>query len=329
MADYDVVVFGTVNPDIIVYPLRGLKQVHTRMISFKRKIRSAGPGAHGAIALSRLGLKCCSIDAVGPDIFGRFIVDELKRFGVDTEHMKGYSGEEMFTIWIVDERGEGKTMIAAPPSKPIFASFDEAMSFFEKIPKGKMIYLGHWFWPYLNLFSEPRGKPSHKILHLAKERGFSIVLDINYNVWMEKRPPKNEVRELKKSLKYVDVLVPNLLDARILVGSKSPKESSQSLLKLGPEIIGLKMGNKGCYVASKEESVYIPSLKVKVKDTIGAGDIFGSAFAYGWLKGWKPKKIGTFANAAAAFFISHENLYEKFPTPNQVHDFLKKEKFNV
>lgn len=276
-----------------------------------------------AITLARLGLKTCSVDAVGSDIFGRFMAEELERFGVDTKHMKVYSGEEMFTISIVDRKGEGGTMIATPPSEPIFHSSNEMISFFKDMPRGKVFYLGHWFWPYLNLLGV-EDSPKHDVLRSIKERGFSIVLDVNYKA--EGEPSESEMDEFRRALKYVDVLLPNLQDARIIVGSGSVEETVRSLLGLGPEVVGLKLGDKGCYVASEEESARVPPFKVEVEDTTGAGDIFGGAFTYGWLKGWKVGEIGKFANAAAAFFISHQDLNEKFLTANQVHEFLKKER---
>jgi sugar/nucleoside kinase (ribokinase family) len=321
MTNYDVVVFGTVNPDIVVYPPEGIKLAYSRLsFSLKRAIRPAGPGGYAAITFARLGLRTCSIDAVSKGVFGQYIKEELERFGVDTKHMIPYSGEEMFTISIVDEKGEGGTMIAAPPSEPIFNSFQEMMLFFNNMPKATIFYLGHWFWPYLNLVRE-KNIPKYEILHTIKQNGFSIALDINYKA--KEDPDQNEVVMLKKALEYVDVLLPNVRDAKIIAKLNSIEDIATSLLELGPKIVGIKLGERGSYIASKRGNVYVPSFNVKVEDTTGAGDVFGAAFTFGWLKGWNIDKIGKFANAVAAIFISNSKLDKKFPTFNQVNEFLK------
>ena len=320
--NYDAVVYGFVNPDLIMYPPKGERITFAREIFCHRAtVRPAGPGGYTAITMARLGLRCCSIDKVGSDIFGRFMIGELNRFGVDTKYMKVLQDDEPgFTVSIVGKGGEGGTMIAAVPRWTLTTSFEEILSSLKNAPDGKVFYIGVWFPSIL-----PKLKGEHvlEIFRYAKERGFLVGMDINYKP--KEGPSREEVRELKNALKYVDVLIPNLRDAEIIVGSKSPRESAHSLLQLGPKIVGLKMGGKGCYVVSKEESALISGHKVNVVDTAGAGDVFDGAFVYGWLKGWKPREIASFANATSALYISQE-VDEIFPTAQQVYDFLKRKK---
>jgi len=244
----------------------------------------------------------------------------MKRLGLETGYIKFYSGNNLFVVSVV-QNGEGGTMIAYVPQELLSTSFNEVSSMIKNAPDGKILYVFSWFWS--SLLPKLKGKPMHKILRYAKKKGFSIVLDVNYKP--KENPSRYEVKEFKKSLKYVDVLLPNLRDAEIIVGRKPLAKTAYSLLQFGPKIVGLKAGDKGSYVASKEESGYIPPFKVKVLDTTGAGDIYGGAFTYGWLKGWKPKKIATFANAASAFGISHEKK-SKYPTVRQIQELLRKTK---
>jgi len=321
---YDVVICnGFLHPDIIMYPPKGQKITFMRVLAaYKVEIR-LGAGAYSGMMMSRLGLRCCYIDKVGSDIFGLFTVKEMKRFGLDTRYIKVYPGNNIFCV-IVTQNGEGGTMVCYYPKESLSTSLNEVLSAIRNAPEGKILYLFSWFWSFF--FPKLKGKPTHKILHYAKKKGFSIVLDVNYKP--KENPPKYEVEELKKTLKDVDVLLPNLRDAEIIVGQKPLAETAYSLLQLGPKIVGLKLGDKGCYVASKEESGHVPPFKVEVLDTTGAGDIFGGVFTYGWLKGWKPKKIATFANAASAFAISHEKK-NKYPTLRQIQELSRKFNFGT
>jgi len=318
---FDVVIANAIlHPDIIMYPTKGHKITFMRVLFVPAMEIRSGAGAYAGLAMSRLGLRCCYVDKLGSDMFGRFTRDELEHHGLDMRHVNFYPGSSSFCVSIV-QNGEGGTIICYLPPERLSISFNEMSSMFRKAPDGKIIYMFTWFWSWL--FPKLKGTPTHKIIRHAKKRGFSIVLDVNYKP--KENPSKCEIRELKKSLKYVDVLLPNLRDAEIIIGRKPLAETAHSLLQLGPKIVGLKASDKGSYFASKEESGYIPPFKVRVLDTTGAGDIFGGAFTYGWLKGWKPKKIATFANAASAFGISHEEK-NKYPTLRQIQEFLRKAK---
>lgn len=307
---------GFPHPDIIMYLPKGQKITSTRMIAVPKMEIRLGAGVYIGMTMSRLGLRCCHIDKVGSDLFGAFTINEMKRLGLDTKHMKVYPGNNLFCV-ITIQKGEG-TILCYFPQEVLSTSFNEILSIVRDAPDSKVLYLFSWFWSFT--FNKLKGKPTHKILHYAKKKGMSIVMDANYK--LKEPPPQHDLEELKKALKYVDVFIPNLYDAEIIIGRKPLAEVAHSLLQFGPKIVGLKAGEKGCYVASKEGTYHIEPLKVKVLDTVGAGDVYGGAFTYGWLRGWEPKKIATFANAASAFFISHKE--EKYPTLRQIQELLRK-----
>ena len=60
------------------------------------------------------------------------------------------------------------------------------------------------------------------------------------------------------------------------------------------------MGSEGCLIASDANLHHIPSFKVSVVDTTGAGDAFMGGLSYALLQGWNHARVGVFANACAA-----------------------------
>src|ERR671930_1848440 len=85
MADFDLLVLGDVNPDLV---LRG--DVHPSFGQVEQLIEDAqlvvgGSGAIMACGASRLGLSTVVCGVVGDDVFGRFMVAALDEAGVDTE----------------------------------------------------------------------------------------------------------------------------------------------------------------------------------------------------------------------------------------------------
>ncbi len=328
---YDVVVFGLSNPDIVVYPPEGIKLTPRRITFVNRyMIRLGGPGSITAAALARLGLRTSFVGNIGKGVLGELIKRMLKEMNVDTRNAIEYP-DELFTIVLVDEKGEGGTMIATLPMSPLFPSSSSIITHFKTISKAKILFIAHWFWPYLRLF-EIEDIPKCEVIRELKKMGYIIALDINYKAKDE--PEEHDVYELACSLKYIDILLPNEFDAKI-VGRRLFRTSSiesivQGFLRLGPRIIGLKMGERGCYVVSQKSKCVIPAFVVKnIVDTAGAGDVFNAAFIYGWLKGWDIVSIGRFANAVAAYYITHPDPKKKFPTYYDVVKFLKYKQFNL
>jgi sugar/nucleoside kinase (ribokinase family) len=52
----------------------------------------------------------------------------------------------------------------------------------------------------------------------------------------------------------------------------------QEVLKMGPKIVVVTNGCNGVYVASDNHIIFCPSMKIKVTNTVGGGDAFGSCF---------------------------------------------------
>jgi ribokinase len=64
--------------------------------------------------------------------------------------------------------------------------------------------------------------------------------------------------------------------------------------------VAITMGGEGCLMARAEKISHMPSFKVQVTDTTGAGDAFMGGLSYALLQGWDDERVGRFANACAA-----------------------------
>jgi fructokinase len=74
--------------------------------------------------------------------------------------------------------------------------------------------------------------------------------------------------------------------------------------KFGWEAVCVTRGESGCALAVGDDYVEAKGFKVRVADTVGAGDAFAAAFVHGLGRGWSPLAIADFANRVGALVAS-------------------------
>jgi fructokinase len=75
--------------------------------------------------------------------------------------------------------------------------------------------------------------------------------------------------------------------------------------RFGWEAICVTRGEAGCVLLVSDSYVEAKGYKVRVADTVGAGDAFAAAFVHGLGKGWPAQEVADFANRVGALVASH------------------------
>jgi len=86
--------------------------------------------------------------------------------------------------------------------------------------------------------------------------------------------------------------------------------------------VGLKLGEKGCYLKTGNEEFRLPAFKVKAVDLTGAGDSFIAGFLTGINKGFSIEKSGRLANAVGAMCISSLGATTGVKTLKETMEFM-------
>jgi sugar/nucleoside kinase (ribokinase family) len=145
----------------------------------------------------------------------------------------------------------------------------------------------------------------------ARQAGVKVCFDGNHP-----RPG------LEALLPLVDWLVVAEPFPAAQTGLEDPEAAARALLDLGPELVVVTLGERGCAVWTRQEHFRVPGFPVKAVDTTGAGDAFHGAFLYARLQGWDLRRVVTFANAAAALNCRTLGGRRGLPTRAQVDDLL-------
>jgi sugar/nucleoside kinase (ribokinase family) len=279
---FDILVAGEINPDLIlagdVAPEFG--QVEKLVDSATLTIGSSS--AIFACGAARLGLKVAFIGVCGDDVFGRFMLDEMQKRGVDVEnvivHPNGFTG-----LSVILTRGADRAILTHPGLISALQASDIPDSL---LRQARHLHVASYF---LQTALQP---DLPNLFRRAHSLELTISLDTNYD-------PSEKWSGFDELLSVTNVFLPNEKEALSLSG-ESNIDLAADRLKVKVETLAIKMGAEGALGISQNQKVRAASIPVHVVDTVGAGDSFDAGFLFGHLKGWGLEKSLRFACVCGA-----------------------------
>jgi sugar/nucleoside kinase (ribokinase family) len=266
-----------------------------------------GPFPSGAPAIfidsaARMGkpfnLSTGFIGVIGNDEFGKCILEKLHNDNVDTSQIR-ITNKLTTGIAFNQYNSDGsRKFIFAQGAAGETSELDINEEYFQGI---KNI---HIMGSALSITNKSRDA-CYKAIDIAQRKNPKVIVSFDPNLRPEMLDLKTIITISKPILEKTDILLPSGEEAEHLAGLKGPENACRKLLEMGPKIVVLKQGHKGCTVFTSDEikGLRIKGLKVVEKDPTGAGDCFGGAFIIGYLVGWELEKIAKFANAVGALKV--------------------------
>lgn len=302
---FDVLAFGRLGVDI--YPLQsgvGLEEVRT----FGKFL--GGSAANVSVAAARHGRHVALISRVGDDPFGRYLLAELERLGVDNRFVA------------VDD-----TLKTPVTFCEIFPPDDFPLYFYRE-PKAPdlnvppvdldldAVRAARILWITATGLSQEPSRAAHHAALQARTAGHTV-FDLDYRP-MFWAGPADAHAQMTRALEHATVAVGNREECEVAVGESEPERAADALLERGVELAIVKQGPKGVLAKTREESVVVPPHHVDVVNGLGAGDAFGGALCHGLLAGWDLERLLRFANVAGAIVASRLECSTAMPTESEV-----------
>lgn len=228
---------------------------------------SGGGGTNAAATFAKQGLKVAYCGAVGEDISGREIIEELKELGIDTQFILKTKKSETNHSIILSSGGKDRTILIYRGASGLLQKKD---IHWQKLK-------ARWF--YLGPLSGELSKITEDIIDFAHKNKIKIALNPGNS--QLSLPPEI----LKRILRKIDILILNQEEASLL--AKIPYNQEKEIFKkidgLCPGIVIMTKGPGGM-VASDNRYLYrAKPPKTKVVDRTGAGDSFASGFLSGYI----------------------------------------------
>jgi len=280
--EYDVLVAGEINPDLIlsgdVEPAFG--QVEKVVDSAVLTVGSSS--VIFACGAARLGLRVAFIGKCGDDLFGRFMLEEMRKRTVDTSPV--IVDPLLSTgLTVILNKGDDRAMLTFPGAIGALRA-DEIPN--DLLRRAHHLHVASYF---LQDALRP-GLPD--LFRRARALGLTTSLDTNYD-------PTERWEGLDQLLPLTDVFLPNATEACALTGVPDVEEAAARLARI-VRVVAVKLGAEGALGMQGEQMARVSSLPVAVVDTVGAGDNFDAGFLYGYLHGWpleRALRLGTVCGA--------------------------------
>jgi 5-dehydro-2-deoxygluconokinase len=307
----DALIVGRSGVDI--YPLQvgvGLEEV----TSFGKFL--GGTAANVAVATARLGRRVALISGVGDDPFGRFVSRELARLGVDNSYLvTDPQHATPVTFCEIFPPDNFPLYFYRKPTAPDLQVHADDIDM-DAVRDARL------YWSTVTGLSEEPSRSAHFAAFQARERNPFTVLDLDWRpMFWESSAAAGE--HIRRALAHVTVAVGNREECEVAVGESDPSRAADALLDLGVELAIIKQGPKGVLGRTRNTSVTVAPIPVKVVNGLGAGDSFGGSLCHGLLGGWSLEKTLRYANAAGAIVASRLECSTAMPTAAEVADLAE------
>lgn len=317
-------IIGSVSPKSISYLPDGQPDMANIL---GRKLKASGPivpnvgggAANVARNFLKQGLKSAVLGRISNDFFGRWLQDQLPRFGIDLS---------LLQVHQIPEDAPTDYPLTTGVSQVIsIEGFDRTINTWKG--SGDDLRLNEVDWTrllnakglYISNFSSKQD-PDFLEVMVTKARKNNLTVAFN--------PGKSQISEglekLTPVLQNVDILSVNLGEAQELSGLPPESTLEERLKKLksaGPRIVIITDGKNGAFACDGTHQYHAPVFRAEVKSTLGAGDAFCSTFMAAYME--NPTDIGRAllrASANSASVVSHVGAQKGLMAPTEIDAFI-------
>ncbi|QLJ00310.1 ribokinase [Streptomyces sp. NEAU-sy36] len=297
MYDYDLLVVGSANADLVIGVERRPGAGET-VLGSDLSVHPGGKGANQAVAAARLGARTALLARVGDDGHGRLLLDSLRSAGVDPAGVLAGGAPTGVALITVDPSGDN-SIVVSPGANARLTPADVRAA--EGLLRASRVVSAQLEIPLETVEEVVRGLPT----------GTRFVLNPS--------PPRPLPAEV---LAACDPLIVNEHEARVLLGGagagEEPEDWARGLLALGPRSVVVTLGAEGALVHDGSGATRVASVKVDAVDTTGAGDAFTAALAWRLGTGASLAEAAGYAARVGAAAVTKPGAQESYPTAEEV-----------
>jgi D-tagatose-1,6-bisphosphate aldolase subunit GatZ/KbaZ len=289
----DVAIVGELNPDLIVYGA-------PRELPEEREVLASGftltLGSSSAILahnLSLLGSKVTFSSRVGGDALGQMCCRWLQDAGVRVDHVVQSASGSNTGITVILPFATTRRILTYPGAMFEMGIDDLDLDY---LATAKHFHLSSLF------LHRKLSADIPELFREMKRRGLTTSLDTNDD------PEDKWAGVLEDVLPLVDVLL--CTESELAKMAKAEPAAERMSAKV--PLLVVKRGAAGASAYFEGQRIDVPSLRVEVKDSVGAGDTFDAGFLHKWVRKAPLETCLAYGNLAGGLSVTRSGGTEAF-----------------
>lgn len=256
-----IAVVGSANIDLTTFAERFPKPGET-IFGQKFDLGFGGKGANQAVAARLCGADVFMVARVGSDLFGPATIENFKKLGIDTTHVKQIDGMSSGVAPIfVEPDGQNRILVVKGANDEVRPADVDAAA--ETLKSADCIVLQ---------FEIPLETVYHTVA-FSRTNGIRCIVN----------PAPAQPVDLA-ALSGLDYFVPNETEAEAITGVavsnvEDATSCAEHLIAGGVNGVIVTLGARGCLLAHRDSKTHLPAFEVNSVDSTGAGDAFIGSFA--------------------------------------------------
>jgi sulfofructose kinase len=257
-----------------------------------------GQMATALAACAGFGLNTAYLGAVGHDHNGRLILSELQQRGVDVSNVMTRECANRFAVITVDETSGERIVLWDRDDRLNLRTRDVNAGL---IANARVVHV-----------DDEDQEAAIAVAAAARSAGVPCTSDIDRIT--------DRTNDLVAAVS-IPIFAQHVLPA--ITGETDLARALQAVRRSHTGTLCVTLGASGAMLLAGDELVSEPAFAVTAVDTTGAGDVFRAAFIYAMLKGYPPRQMLRFANAAAAVSVTRAGAMAGVPSLPDVERMFK------
>ena len=304
------IVFGRAGMDMFASP-PGVKAEEAE--TFQSGL--GGSSANICAGVCKLGGAAGLVTSVSADAVGRFCMNQLARYGVDTEYCKPVGGEYRTSLAVYESTMDNFQLVIYRNGA---VDFQVTEADVDRVRYGEwtaLVTAGTVF------AAEPSRSATFRAYDNAKAAGLPVIFDIDYRPYSWPSPQvASEV--LTRAGEASDMIVGNDEEFGFMAGGIDKGLAKARELAEGGRLVIYKMGAEGAVTFWQGEEIRTGIYPVTAVKPNGAGDAFMAGLLAGIAGGQGLREAVLQGSACAAIVVSKPGCAAAMPTPDILAAFL-------
>ncbi|ROU03705.1 PfkB family carbohydrate kinase [Histidinibacterium lentulum] len=270
-----------------------------------------GSAGNIAAGLARQGRAAALISAVSDDAVGRFVLAELRRYGVGSAHVAVKGGATRTSLAVTETRGAPETVIYRNGAADLMLEAED-LAGIDWAASGGLIVTG------TALAAEPSRGAALAAMQAARDTGRAVVLDVDYRPYSW-RSEVEAAEVCRSAAALCSLVVGNDEEWAVMAGG----EGLSLARATGRDRVAIyKKGAEGCETFLPGRDFRTGIFAVTALKPMGAGDGFMAGLIAGLAEGGTMEEAVERGAAAAALVVSSKGCAPAMPTAAELEAFL-------